>query len=255
MPPGEDPDTLVKTGGAAALQPIIDDAMDLIERKIQLLEVKGWFEGVDHQREALDRLLPTIRAASDPIMRELYLTRVAERAGIPRSVLEQDLNRHGPAHAAPKPAVEARSPTRPNGGRALGPEARVLQTLLVKPDLIPQARAELAPELFERTVLRELFTALSKHSDAATQLPGDLSDAGQRVWVSLKQTAPVAVGVRPDDIYASSVQILLARPEYRKIHRLTDPGERRRLRAQLRDRYPEADRWYEWKRIRRRGEG
>ena len=65
LPPGEDPDTLVGPGGAAALEPMLHDAIDLIERKIQLLELKGWFEGVDHQREALDRLLPTIRAASD----------------------------------------------------------------------------------------------------------------------------------------------------------------------------------------------
>ena len=80
-PTGEDPDTLVRQGGAAALEPILDDAIDLLERKIQLLEQKGWFEGVEHQREALDRLLPTIRAAADPITRDLYLKTVSERTG------------------------------------------------------------------------------------------------------------------------------------------------------------------------------
>ena len=33
---------------------------------------RGWFEDVEHRREALDRLLPTIRAATDPITRDLY---------------------------------------------------------------------------------------------------------------------------------------------------------------------------------------
>ena len=91
MPPGEDPDTLVRQGGAAALEPMLHDAIDLVERKIQLLERKGWFEGVDHQREAIDRLLPTIRAPRDPLMRELYLSRVAERSGIPREALEREM--------------------------------------------------------------------------------------------------------------------------------------------------------------------
>ena len=59
MPAGEDPDTLVRRGGAAALEPILGDAIDLLERKMQLLEQRGWFEGVDHRRDALDRLLPT----------------------------------------------------------------------------------------------------------------------------------------------------------------------------------------------------
>ena len=109
LPPGEDPDTLVKSGGAAALEPIVDAAMDLIERKIQLLEVKGWFEGVDHQREALDRLLPTIRAASDPIMRDLYLKKVSERTGVSREVLQEQAAR--PGYGSPDrqpPAPESR---------------------------------------------------------------------------------------------------------------------------------------------------
>jgi hypothetical protein len=47
--------------------------MDLLERKLQLLEQKGWFQGVDHQREALTGCSRPSRAAADPIMRELYL--------------------------------------------------------------------------------------------------------------------------------------------------------------------------------------
>ena len=38
LPAGEDPDTLVRRGGAAALEPMLADAIDLLERKIQLLE-------------------------------------------------------------------------------------------------------------------------------------------------------------------------------------------------------------------------
>ncbi len=92
LPPGEDPDTLVQKGGVPALDAVLRDAVDLFERKIQLLERHGWFEGVEHRRDAVDRLLPTIRAAADPITRELYLSLAAGRAGVSKEVLELELS-------------------------------------------------------------------------------------------------------------------------------------------------------------------
>ncbi|HEX9895341.1 MAG TPA: DNA primase, partial [Gemmatimonadales bacterium] len=91
MPPGEDPDTLVQKGGAAALQPLLRDAMDVLERKLLLLEQHGWFEDVSKRRDALDRILPTLRAASDAMVRDLYIGRVAERVGVSRETLEREL--------------------------------------------------------------------------------------------------------------------------------------------------------------------
>ena len=49
LPPGEDPDTLVRAGGVEALDGVLRDAVDLLERKIQLLErragSKAWSIG------------------------------------------------------------------------------------------------------------------------------------------------------------------------------------------------------------------
>src|SRR5438046_8417512 len=69
LPGGEDPDTLVQKGGAAALEQILEDAVDVLERKIQILDRKGFFGTLPGRRRALDRLLPTIRAGKDPITR------------------------------------------------------------------------------------------------------------------------------------------------------------------------------------------
>jgi DNA primase len=91
LPPGEDPDTLVRKGGVEALEPVLRDDIDLFERKIQLLERAGWFEGFDRRRDAVDRLLPTIRAAADPITRELYLSLASQRSGVSKDVLEDEL--------------------------------------------------------------------------------------------------------------------------------------------------------------------
>src|SRR6266516_3004133 len=91
LPPGEDPDTLVQNQGAGALAALLKDAIDILERKIQILERKGFFGTLPGRRRALDRLLPTIRAAQDPITRELYISRAAEAAGVRKDVLEREV--------------------------------------------------------------------------------------------------------------------------------------------------------------------
>ena len=77
-------------GGAQAVQGVLDDAIDVLERKIQILQRKGWFEGIEHRRRALDRLMPTVRAAKSSITKELYLARPAELPGVAKEVLAQD---------------------------------------------------------------------------------------------------------------------------------------------------------------------
>ena len=57
LPDGEDPDTFVKGHGAAALTARLKDAIDVFERKIQLLERAGMFSELQKKRRALDRLL------------------------------------------------------------------------------------------------------------------------------------------------------------------------------------------------------
>lgn len=92
LPEGEDPDTFVRAKGRAGIEPLIENAMDVFDRKVQLLQRAGWFNDLQHKRRALDRLLPTIRAASDPITRDLYLARAADAAGIAREVLLSELH-------------------------------------------------------------------------------------------------------------------------------------------------------------------
>jgi DNA primase len=108
LPDGEDPDTFTRAHGQAAVAKLVDNAMDVFDRKVQLLERAGWFADLQHKRRALDRLLPTIRAASDPITRDLYLARAADAAGIAREVLLAELHavRRG-SRGTPRAGVEA----------------------------------------------------------------------------------------------------------------------------------------------------
>ena len=87
LPSGEDPDTYVRSNGRAGLETQLEQAIDLFDRQVQLVERKGMFGDISKQRVAIDLLLPTIRAAKDPLTKEMYLTRLAEKTHLDKAVL------------------------------------------------------------------------------------------------------------------------------------------------------------------------
>ncbi len=93
LPDGEDPDSYVATHGADGLRARLAEAVDLFERKVQILERAGWFGDLAGKRRALDRLLPTIRATADPLMRDIYITRASEASGVSREILTVESKR------------------------------------------------------------------------------------------------------------------------------------------------------------------
>jgi DNA primase len=245
MPEGEDPDTLVRTGGAQALAPILRDAVDVLERKIQLLERKGWFEGIEHRREALDRLLPTVQSASDPIMRELYLDTIAKKTGVGRAALEQELARRPVHRTAPREERDARSAeqTRPTSSR-LAPhasrprrpgvkiEAQLLIVLLASPAWRARGADEVDPALFGVAAFREIFETLRTQPATAPlgELTGGLSSRAQEVWPRLaaRASAEATSGLDLDALYVSALEYLKDRQETQALPPVTDVSERQK---------------------------
>jgi DNA primase len=257
LPPGEDPDTLVKAGGIEALEQVLEDAVDLLERKIQLMERKGYFEGFEHRRDAVDRLLPTIRAAADPITRELYLSLASERTKISKEVLEAELaSGGGTARVSSGPSTrrggdggqESVQPaSRPQGRLRSSPESKLVGALIAGPEWVEHAREEIAPALFGSARLREVFEALLRGDGSSSgQLPPGLSEEAAAVWSRLKEAAQGLSQPEVGKIYEGAAQILRARQHYREMDALTDPGEKRRRRAELRAEFPAADAWYDY---------
>ncbi len=169
LPEGEDPDSVVRKGGAAALKPHLDAAVDVLERKLQILAEHHYFDDIDGARRALDRLLPTIRATVDTALRDIYVGRVAQQIGVTRETLEEEL-RSGRGR---EPAA-VRAPARESGARARRPvepvaealrrqdaDERLFILLLVRdPDRIERARELLGPAELRDPVYREIYEAL-----------------------------------------------------------------------------------------------
>ena len=239
LPTGDDPDTLVQRGGAAALQPLLRDAMDILERKLQLLEQGGWFADVAKRRDALDRILPTLRATTDPMARDLYVGRVAERVGVSRDTLEREL-RDRAAPARPEPSTPQPLPPSP-GSRPPAvrhPGARVEQALLrvlvASPTWRTRAASEFVGESFDVPTFRAVFEALAAlppNADAADAVAA-LPEAVIPVFERLCEVAASLAGLDLDREYEGAAEKLRDRTEFRRVNMVQDPDERRRIMAQ-----------------------
>ena len=186
LPEGEDPDTFVRTHGARGLEVQIAASIDVFERKIQILDRGGWFADLRRKRQALDRLLPTLRATTDPLTRDMYLGFAATAAGVTRELLERELS--GPArgrrsepvrgalalvaaepdYRAPVPRAEiprVRQGARRGvaGERAASAERELMRVLLHRPAYFELVVERAGEESFRDADLRRIFAALVAH--------------------------------------------------------------------------------------------
>jgi DNA primase len=188
LPEGEDPDSFVRTQGARALESQLGASIDVFERKIQLLERGGWFADLRHKRQALDRLLPTLRATRDSLTRDMYLGHASTAAGVSREMLERELaipvrgasaggrpfrapepggpmaaqreQRGAPAPSADVQRVRRGERRRASGNRAVGAERELVRVLLHRPAYLEQIIERVGAESFRDPELRSIFAAL-----------------------------------------------------------------------------------------------
>lgn len=178
LPEGEDPDSFARAKGAPGLETQIDQAVDVLERKIQLLQRAGAFSALHRKRRAIDRLLPTIRAAADPLTRELYIARTSEVSGIDRTVLlrevdsvprirpraEPDRNAVESGNAPESDGAQARTARgdrrTPYSKRAGAAERELLRALLSRPNRIELVAEKVGVESFGDERYRALYERL-----------------------------------------------------------------------------------------------
>ena len=202
LPEGEDPDSFVDKQGAGALAEQLGHAIDVFERKVQLLERGGWFADLRRTRRALDRLLPTIRAVSDPLTRDLYVARAAEAAKVSREVLEREVgasadagdraaSRPGPARPiAPRPVERRRASPLTGSARS---ERWLVWLALHDRSLVDTIGEQVGPEDLRDPSLRAIFTALVSH--------GEEGDA-----VALAEHVPESARARLAELLAEPVE-------------------------------------------------
>ncbi len=117
LPEGEDPDTFARKHGRAAVETQLTNAIDLFDRQIQLCERKGLFADLRKSRVAIDKLLPTIRAARDALTHDLYLARLSEVSHVDKATLASEADEPPLMRAGLRP-IRAEDSTTENGTQA-----------------------------------------------------------------------------------------------------------------------------------------
>ena len=214
LPAGEDPDTLVHKGGAEAFNRLLAEALDVFDRKIQLLEKKALFSTLEGRRAALDRLLPTIRAAADPITRELYIARAAERANVAKAVLDQEVGR---LEARSAPRAEAGTGSVPAEGAArpaaeVPGERTLVHLMLLEGAWVARVKAEVRAEDFRHPLYREIAEALFGGADRPA------SAEAAALWERLAST-PLG-GRDPEPEFVDAVAWIHERPRAERLAEL-----------------------------------
>ncbi len=179
LPPGEDPDSIVRKGGSEALAQYTDAAIDVLDRKIQILEKRGYLDTIEGKRRAVDGLMLTVRAAADEALRDIYLDRVASVTGVRRSTLERELRRPmGGLRRRKPPTVETEEPAR--AVPKLGAERKLLLLLLRDRSLVSRVAEQVEPDNFRTPEYREIYDAVIGAAETAP--PGERDEAGVLSW-------------------------------------------------------------------------
>ena len=185
FPEGDDPDTFVARHGREKLEAQLSSAIDVFERKIQILQRGGWFSDLRRKRVALDRILPTIRATSDEITRGLYMSRAAEAVGVSEDVLRRELKQpRRERREAPEPQLEAAEARVRAGERradlssdGASAERELVRLLIHRRGLIEEVAEGLGDAQLRHPVFSQLFNALlAAPDDSLEALTADLDD-------------------------------------------------------------------------------
>ena len=213
LPEGEDPDTLVRARGARGLEEVLRQAVDVFERKIQILERKGLFASLPGRRRALDRLLPTIRAARDPITRELYLSRTAEVAQVRKEVLEREAGATGKGEEGTGKGASVGQALPPSPfSLPPGAEKALLVLLLSGDPWRARVLEAVDPEDIEHPIYRAVFEA------EVDNAPERLDETAARAYEQLRGEG--FEGRAPDVVFTRAVDWIEARRLEREIDKL-----------------------------------
>jgi len=218
LPPGEDPDTMVRNQGVEKLRTHLDDAVDVLDRKLQILDQKDFFSSIERTRSAVDRLLPTLRAAADPALRDIYVAKVADRTGVRRDTLEAEMRKATSASArAPRPETPpspaAAAPALPK----MGAERDLIHMMIRNVDFVDRATEVLGPADFDDSGYRAIFQALMENPELR-EPPQSMDPVAAAAFAKLLET-PYETG-RAAEVFGRSLSRIRAVKLDREIQRV-----------------------------------
>lgn len=231
LPRGEDPDSIVRKGGPEELARYTAEACDVLDRKIQILENRGYLETIEGKRRAVDGLLLTVRAAADAALRDIYLDRVAEVTGVRRSTLERELDEPTPEERGRRVRRRGEALPSQRSMPKLGAERKLLLLLLRDRSLVAKVAEQVRPDNFRTPEYRAIYSALVRAAESGANGKGG-DDDSSLAWADdlppplydrIKELASDPEELtNPESVLSDAVARLRAWPLERRLNDLTN---------------------------------
>ncbi len=181
LPDGKDPDEFIRKHGAAIFSNLIDDAGNDIEYKLKSEENKHNLASDNGKLEYLRGAASILSKVDDPIARELYLSRVAEKFDIPVQVFRQSVSQAVKSRVR---AEEKRVTSKIVSGQAEVKSAN------------PEKRLRRRACIAEETVLSVLYNHPELYKGTGLTADDFVTDFNRRVFVRMVEI--IESGVQPE---------------------------------------------------------
>jgi DNA primase len=184
LPPGHDPDSLIREEGAAAFQTLLDHRLNLVDYKLNFASERYDLNSPEGQAATVKEVLPQLAAVADQIAREAYVRKIARKIGVSETAIfnelrrwirnngnnSQDLDRINNNSYTKEINQNSSCPAELSDLGALTPlqraifaaEKELLQLTLQEYDKLERIKEELEAEDFHFAVWRDLFIALGQ---------------------------------------------------------------------------------------------
>lgn len=186
LPSGDDPDSLLRSGGKERLLKTIKNDVSFIQFR---LDTSGFSRSMGHAEriECARSILETIKGINDPLRYNILLEELADRTAIGRETLERSL-----AQMKKRPTVEETATTERTTFKVPSDciaEHNLIHVLLGHPEIAEKYLMQLSPDLFLYPPLRAIYQAFEKaelreETLDITSLPERFDDPDVRAFIA-----------------------------------------------------------------------
>ncbi len=194
LPPGDDPDTIVRAQGAEVLTGMIDAALSLAAFHVGILRARGELDTQAGQLRSARAVLETISHAPSAIQREQYIREAAEQLNTSEDALRQDMQRvlrPGRARDADE-SVPTPAPAYPSH------EVGLIELIIAHPEVLDMVSQYVPPEAITDPDCRRIIqTIMAQPEPDQNNLLSALAEADEgcrRLVSRLQMTARLVQG-------------------------------------------------------------
>lgn len=162
LPPGDDPDTFIRTRGVDAFAELVGRAPSLLEFAVQGSLATGRPGGVDDRVRCVEEVLALLQKLGNPVEKSAAIRHVADQLGMDEKVLLERY-RMLPRRSVAVAAVAAPSPTGADS-MPLPKDEHVLMHLLLHNALLPEMLAQLSVDDFTDPRARHMIALVLQAS-------------------------------------------------------------------------------------------